>query len=505
MLAAVLVLAHANGAFAAPAAEPNQPKPGVSLTVYPKFGVVTEIRQVEIAKDGSAELDDVAATMRPNTVCFESLTDPNAIVVEQCYHENDAAESLSMLTKYVGKQLTVTTDKGVHRGRLLVARVLQSYGGFYSGTIVGRLVIQAADGKVSIVQARQVQSIDFGEVIEGLRVRPTLLWRVQTTKRGKQMARVSYQVEDMSWKAEYSLVLDDASSKAALSAWIGFANHTGRAYSNARLTFVAGDFARISDHEREGGTGIFDDIDSTMVKRPFFEYNLYTVPRPVTLANDETKQVEIFAPVRDLPVSEMYMYQPLPEEAWGFTDDSDTDEAYTVGNVTDKVTVSTAFSNSKANRLGMPLPAGKVSVYRRNADGGGLILVAENMIDHTPRGKATWLQIGVAGDIVGERKQTNANYEDIGTPVKETVKIILRNSKDKDVTVRVKEPIRAWKSFNDHAEWSITKETHKHQKLDSRTVVWDVPVKAHGHTKLTYTAAYKQPIREFGPQTKDQK
>ena len=42
LLVAVAVLVHAGGASSAAATEPNQPRPGVSLTVYPEFGVVSE-------------------------------------------------------------------------------------------------------------------------------------------------------------------------------------------------------------------------------------------------------------------------------------------------------------------------------------------------------------------------------------------------------------------------------------------------------------------------------
>jgi hypothetical protein len=354
------------------------------------------------------------------------------------------------------------------------------------------LIIKDSSGQLVLLAASEVKSVRFGEMPKDLRLRPTLLWRVETKKPGKQMARISYQVEDFAWHAEYSLVLDEADVKADLSAWVSVENKTGRAYPNAHLKLVAGDVRREERRpEYSGGAGIFSDssTSSRMAERPLFEYHLYTLGRPVTMANREIKQVELFAPARGLAVAKKYLYQPLSDKAWNYSDDYDIAEAYGADKIKTKVAVLVEFANSKANRLGMPLPAGKVSVYKRNSDDGGLDLVGEDKIGHTPRDEDLSLQVGSAFDLVGERTQIEAETDDHDNLVKETVEIVLRNHKDQDVTIRVKEPMRTWK--RSRRNWTITKETHEHIKLDSRSVAWDVPVKARGEIKLTYTVEYK--------------
>ena len=481
-----LICATGVSALAAAAAEPNEPKPGVSLTVYPKFGVVTEVRAVDIAADGSAELDDVAATIDPTSVRFESLTDPNAKVIEQNF-QNDVVSATALLGKYLGKSVAVGTSQKVYDGTLLTGP-MEGYRD-YQGSM-GQLVIKDASGQLVLLQAAEVKSVHFGEMPKGLRLRPTLLWRVETKKPGKQMARISYQVEDFAWHAEYSLVLDDADAKADLSAWVSVENKTGRAYPNAHLKLMAGDVRRESRQDIGGGQGIFSDTStsSRMAERPLFEYHLYTLGRPVTMANQEIKQVELFDPVRGIAVAKRYLYQPLSEKAWGYFDEYDAGEVFGPDKIRSKVAVLVEFANSKANQLGIPLPAGKVSVYKRNADDGGLDLVGEDKIDHTPRDENLSLQVGSAFDIMGERTQIESLTDERDEMISETVEIIIRNHKDQDVTVRIKEPIRAWR--RSQRNWTITKETQKHVKLDSRTVAWDVPVKARGETKLKYAVRY---------------
>jgi len=479
-------------AAGAMAAEPNEPKPGVSLTVYPKFGVVTEVRPVDIAADGSAELDDVAATIDPTSVRFESLTDPSAKVVEQNF-QNDVVSAKALLGKYLGKSVSIATSQKVYDGTLLTAPLDLSdeYGNEVSPTSFGQLIIKDASGQLVLLQAEEVKSIRFGEMPKGLRLRPTLLWCVETKKPGKQMARISYQVEDFAWHAEYSLVLNDSDTKADLSAWVSVENRTGKAYPGARLKLMAGDVQREERQESSQGQGIFDASPKSagMAERPLFEYHLYTLGRPVTMANQEIKQVELFAPARGLAVTKRYLYQPLSEKAWNYSDEYDTSEAYGPDKIKTKVAVLVEFANSKANQLGIPLPAGKLSVYKRNSDDGGLDLLGQDKIGHTPRDENLSLQVGSAFDLTGERTQTEAETDLHDNLVKETVEIVLRNHKDQDVTIRVKEPMRTWR--RSRRNWTITKETQEHIKLDSRSVAWDVPVKARGEIKLTYTVEYK--------------
>jgi hypothetical protein len=208
---------------------------------------------------------------------------------------------------------------------------------------------------------------------------------------------------------------------------------------------------------------------------------MYTLPRPSTVANNEVKQLELFEPARGVKVEKKYLYNPLGDWRWNWGGRYDS-QTYGTTNVSKKVAVFVEFENSKDNQLGIPLPAGKIRVYKQDPDDKAMEFIGEEQIDHTPKDERLSLQIGNAFDIVGERKQTD--FKTRTHWIQEKIEIRVRNHKKQDVVVRVKEPMYRW------VNWEITEKSHEFKKLDSRNVAFDVPVKADGETVVTYTVEY---------------
>jgi hypothetical protein len=140
--------------------------------------------------------------------------------------------------------------------------------------------------------------------------------------------------------------------------------------------------------------------------------------------------------------------------------------------------------NSEKSGLGMPLPMGTVRVFKVDTDGSTL-LAGEDSIDHTPKDEKVQLYVGDAFDVVGERKQTNYTSEVEHHTIEESYEITLRNHKAEDVEVRVVEHLFRW------SQWTITQESQDHEKLDSQTIEFRVPVKANGEATVTYTVQYQ--------------
>ncbi len=93
------------------------------------------------------------------------------------------------------------------------------------------------------------------------------------------------------------------------------------------------------------------------------------------------------------------------------------------------------FANSQKSGLGIPLPAGKVRVFKADVD-GSLEFLGEDEIDHTPRDEEVKLYVGDAFDVVVTREQKDFNK--IGDRVfVETYDISIANHKDADITVVV--------------------------------------------------------------------
>jgi hypothetical protein len=448
-------------------------KEGVAVTVYNGgFAVVREVRGVDIADDGVVKFQDVASAIDATTVHFTSLTDPCAKLLEQNY-QYDLVSADKLLHKYIDLPIEVVCDQKTYAGTLL------SFDG-------AQLVIQEKDGIAMVQRPDNVRDIRLKALPEGLLTRPTLVWLVDTKKPGHHLAEVTYQTGGMTWHAEYVLVLDANDTAGDLSGWVSVENNSGKTYRDAQMKFIAGDVRKILDQMRGAGRYLTKAAVPTeaapMEEKAFFEYHMYTLPRPSTVADNEVKQLEMFTPALGLKVEKRFLYNPLGDFRWDYGGRYD-DRNYGVTSPK-KVNVFIEFRNSEANKLGIPLPAGKVRVYKQDPADKALEFVGEEQIDHTPKDEQLSLQIGNAFDIVGERKQTDFQVEGRRNWMKESIEIVLRNHKKQAVTVRVKEPMYRW------TNWQITAKNHDYIKLDARTVAWDMEVPAEGETKVTYTVEY---------------
>ncbi|KKK71590.1 hypothetical protein LCGC14_2912390, partial [marine sediment metagenome] len=373
---------------------------------------------------------DVASGIDATTVHFKSLTDPAAKLLEQNY-QYDLVSADKLLKKYIDKPIDVICPGKTYTGSLL--------------SFDSRQIVLASGGGIVMVQrADNVRDIRFKVLPEGLLTRPTLLWLVATDKPGKHLVEVTYQTSRLNWHAEYVLVLGKNDATADLSGWVSVNNSSGKTYNDAKMKFIAGDVRRVRGRPvvmTSPRRGKSSSAAAPMVEKAFFEYHMYTLPRPSTVADRETKQLEMFSPARGMKVAKKYLYNPLGNFRWG--GGRYTDRSYGVTS-NKKVQVFIEFRNSKANKLGIPLPAGKVRVYKQDPDDKALEFVGEERIDHTPKDEDLSLQIGNAFDVVGERKQTNFRIETGRKWMMERIEIKVRNHKDQDIVVRIKEPLYRW-------------------------------------------------------------
>lgn len=215
-------------------------------------------------------------------------------------------------------------------------------------------------------------------------------------------------------------------------------------------------------------------------QRNFYEYNLYEIQRPVTVVDNETKQVE-FVSGADVPANTFYVYDSSQPFYGGLL----IDQYYGQTGITD-VRNYLEFTTSEENGLGADLPAGRIRVYQEDIDGAAL-LIGENTIDHTPEGEEVEIFLGNAFDLVGERIQTNYNLL-ADTVLEETYEIHLRNRKDdQPVEIRVPEHLFRW------SNWEILNASADFNQLDSNTIEFRVEVPPQGETVITYTVRYTWP------------
>jgi hypothetical protein len=308
---------------------------------------------------------------------------------------------------------------------------------------------------------------------ENLVSKPTLVWLLRNTKPAPQRIEASYLTGGINWKADYVMVINAADNRSDLTGWVTIDNKSGATYKNAALKLVAGDINRAPEAPRarralelaaKAASGNMADRD--FKSEGFFEYHLYTLDGRTTIKDNQTKQLSLLT-ATDVPVDKHFIF-------YGAADYYRTQYGMPISN--QKVGVYLELKNSKENRLGMPLPKGKVRVYKADTSGSQQ-LIGEDWIDHTPKDERIKIKMGEAFDVVGERVQKD--WKRIAPNLYEIEwEISLRNHKQEAVTVEVVEPMPG--------DWEVIKASHPHEKPQAFTALWKIPVPKDGSAKLSY-------------------
>jgi hypothetical protein len=227
-----------------------------------------------------------------------------------------------------------------------------------------------------------------------------------------------------------------------------------------------------------------DSVGPPVTEKAFDEYHLYTLERPTTLHDGETKQVE-FVRATGVKSKTIYVYDGWKIEPnyqnWSMESIRNQEAFGTQSNP--KVWVMQEFKNSSENHLGMPLPKGRVRFYRRDDD-GQLEFTGENEIDHTPKDEMIRIYTGNAFDLTGERRRTDYKSNFNARWVDETFEIKVRNHKTTPVEVRIVEHLYRW------SNWDISKNSDSFNKVDSQTVAFNVQLPPDSEKVVTYQVHY---------------
>ena len=465
--ATFVTLSLAGAALAAEAPEQAQPVPeSMALTVYNDgYAIVKEVRSIDVPTGtGEIRFEDVAKTIDPTSVTFRSLTDPDGTTILEQNYEYDLVSADKILDKYLGKPIVITTQSGTSYGGTLMS--------FDPGQVVVKDYREKGEGGLHIIARQEnVKAITTGALPEGLIVKPTLMWLLQSATGGKQSVEVAYSASQCSWNADYIAVLDEKDTAFDLSGWVTLTNNSGKTYRDARLKLVAGEVHRVEAPQEEAASYdmLYEAAAPQFQEKAFGEYHLYTLPRPTTIKDNQVKQIELLN-AAGVPVAEKkYLFDPMRDfHPYWQGPMQDPGQGFSVAEK-GKVLVFIAFKNDEKSHLGMPLPAGKVRMFKR--DGKDLELVGEDSIKHTPKDERVELQMGTAFDISGERLRTNFAGGNGANWMEESFQITLRNHKADAVKVDVREHLLRW------TNWTITAKSQDFTKLDAQTIEFPVQLR----------------------------
>lgn len=456
------------GAHAAVTEKPSTlaDQQSVAVTIYNEnLALIKDVRRIALdSGHNRLALREVSAQMRPETALLRSLSHAGSLSLLEQNFDFDLLTPQKLLEKYVGREVRIvkthplTGAESIERATVLAANqgVVLRIGDRIETGLPGRIV--------------------YDGVPANLRDKPTLVSDLASNRAGSQIVELSYLSGGLSWKADYVAELNAADDKLDLNGWVTLTNRSGTAYPDARLQLVAGDVNRVKDEmilaAKAGRMRAAEAAaPASMAQESLFEYHLYTLQRPTTIENNQTKQVALLSG-SNVPVKKELVLQG-----------SDYYYRSSVGHIGQKLKVGVfvQFENRESSRLGLPMPKGIVRVYKKDSAGNAQF-VGEDRVDHTPKNETVRLKLGEAFDVTADKKQTDFKRRDSYSPwryVHESAyEIVLKNAKKEAVTVVVREPV--------YGDWTMLEETHRHKKAASGTAEWKVRVPAEGNATLKY-------------------
>jgi hypothetical protein len=439
----------------------------VAVTIYNEnLALIKDLRRVTLeAGRNRLALREVSGRMRPETALLRSVSHPGSLSLLEQNFDFDLLTPAKLLEKYVGRNVRIVkTHPTTGAETIETATILAANGG---------VVMKIGDRIETGLPGRIV----YDGVPANLRDRPTLVTELDAARAGSQSVELSYLSAGLAWKADYVAELNASDSALDLNGWVTLTNTSGTSYPNAKLQLVAGDVNRVRDEMimaakasrmREAAAAA---PRSDMAQEALFEYHLYTLRRPTTIADNQTKQVALLG-AQGVPVAKELLLQG-----------SEYYYRSSVGGIGQKMKVGVfvQFENREISRLGVPMPKGVVRVYKKDSAGNAQF-VGEDRIDHTPKNEKVRLKLGEAFDVTADKKQTDFKRREptnrASYVYESAYEIVVKNAKKEAVTVVVREPVPG--------DWTMLEESQRHTKVAAGTAEWKLKVPAEGSTTLRY-------------------
>jgi len=464
-----------------------------ALTIYnADFAVVRETVPLALqAGVNEVSLSGMSALLEPDSVVLRDPTGRVALSILEQNYRADPVTQERLLALFEGQTIDFLVQRGETVERVKGRIVRSGYvpvsawaaqGGYGDGGNSQPIIEVDGSLRFSLPGLPLFPSLADDTVLQ-----PTLRWSIAADADATLDAELAYVTGGLSWQAAYNVVAPEVGDTLDLTGWITVDNHCGKTFHDARLKLLAGDVNRVQPRQdnrsmAKAARDMSFEMSAPVTEKAFDEYHVYTVARPTTLHDRETKQVEL---VRGTGIASrrLYVYDGAQlDESWRDIDARQYGGDY--GSQSNrKVWVMREFVNSAENGLGIPLPKGRMRFYRKDSD-GQLEFTGENVIDHTPKDETLRLYTGNSFDLVGERTRTTYAMDADHEWLDEGFEIVVRNHKTEPVEVRVVEHLYRW------VNWDISQHSAPFAKKDARTIEFTLTLPPDGEQKLAYTVHY---------------
>jgi len=248
-----------------------------------------------------------------------------------------------------------------------------------------------------------------------------LYWNIQSSVETLATVEISYFTSGISWRADYSGIINQSGKTMALDSFVTVTNNSGEDYDNAEVRLVIGKInlvERVNELVRQANYAK-DDLQARkkekrvqmarkMLGKSAGRYAMAAPSAVMENVMDEEKDVEKES------LSEYYIFSIEGTESipnlWSkrlrssFSEAIEIDTVYRYrpreyGDVLARVLI---FKNDKKSSLGeAPLPEGRIQIYRKNQQ-GSLTYIAGLALKYTSVSEKVELNSGVDPEIYFE-------------------------------------------------------------------------------------------------------
>ncbi|HEX2099347.1 MAG TPA: hypothetical protein VHF69_01720, partial [Candidatus Synoicihabitans sp.] len=342
-----------------------------ALTIYnADFAVVRERLTLELKPGVNAiSFADATAQVEADSVVLRDPSGRVALrILEQSYRADTASPGL-MLSFSEDREIDFLVRSEGGKEHIVRGKIIRS--GYQPGGRASTPIVEV-DGQLRFSLPGEPL---FPALNDDAVLRPTLGWQLHSDAGGAVEAELSYLTGGLSWRAAYNLVMPEKEDTMDINSWVTLENRAGKVFSEAAVKLMAGevnrvreeaDMVRLQAFEMRAAAKVVDEV----TEKAFDEFHLYSLPRPVTLRDQETKQVE-FLRATGVKSRTLYIYDGAAVQHYrGWSPDMIRQNPDYGTQSNKKVWVMREFENKKENGLGLPLPAGRTRFYRRDdADG----------------------------------------------------------------------------------------------------------------------------------------
>ena len=320
-----------------------------SLTIYNQnFAVVRATVPLDLQRGvNRISFSDATAHVEPDSVILRDPAGNTSLRILEQNYRNDPVTQELLLSLFEGKTIefeNIRTKDNTQISEIISGKIIRSgyvphysamrrYGQDYSQSQMA--YAQASSQPIIEVNGKLQFSLPgrplFPSLGDDTILKPTLMWLIQTDTPGRLDAEVGYVTGGFSWEADYNLVAPEKGNKVDLIGWVTMDNQSGKTFENARIKLMAGDVQKLQPEAyalgRSRAKAMYDAAESgpAVSEKAFDEFHIYTLARPTTLRDRETKQVEfvrasgVTAPViyvYDGALSELQILRRVKQRPW---------------------------------------------------------------------------------------------------------------------------------------------------------------------------------------------